>query len=107
VYFVVEVSRTKIKNITDEAFEKITGDPKANHALLYGISCFKQIAVTEAMRKLHPELTRSHVQKAVCVLSRAPIFGMLLSRLIPVTKIYFLQESFDDTQVWMSIQHNS
>ena len=42
------------------------------------------------MREVNKELTRSHLQKSVCVLSRVPLFGYLMSRLGPTTQAFFL-----------------
>lgn len=60
----------------------------ANH-ILYGITCFRQIKVTERMKELNPELTRSHMQKSICVLSEVPLFGSIEQKLTPATEAYF------------------
>jgi len=57
--------------------------------MLFGVSYFKQIKVTETMKAKNEELTRSHLQKAVCVVSLLPVFGYLKGRLAPTTKIFF------------------
>lgn len=57
--------------------------------MLFGVSYFKQIKVTEEMRKDQEELTRSHLQKAVCIISALPVFGYLRLRLAQATKLFF------------------
>ena len=41
------------------------------------------------MKKDQEELTRSHLQKAVCVISTLPVFGYLRMRLAQTTKLFF------------------
>lgn len=57
--------------------------------MLFGVSCFKQIRVTEHMKNNDKEITRSFVQKAVAVVSSLPLFGYLKMRLMVITKIFF------------------
>jgi len=85
--------------LSDEVFQKISNDTSSDHALLYGVSYFKQIPVTESMKQHDPDLVRSHVQKAVCVLSKIPVFGHLLAKLDPITKCYFTQDNFNETEI--------
>lgn len=51
--------------------------------MLYGVSYFKQIEITQSMREKDPELTRNYMQKSLCVLSTLPLYGYLLSRIGP------------------------
>jgi hypothetical protein len=64
--------------------------------LLFGVTYFKQIKVTETMRKNDPELTRSHIQKAICMISLEPLFGYIKKRLEPTIRAYFSLEVFSD-----------
>jgi len=99
VYFIVNLSKRQLEQVSEDSLIKPSNETADENLLLYGISFFKQIPVTESMKKRDPELTRSHLQKAVCILSRAPIFGHILAKLDPVTKCYFRQDDFEDTQV--------
>jgi len=100
VYFIVNINKKKFEKFDKEKFEAISKDHQSDHALLYGVSCFKQILVTEKMKEHDPDLTRSHVQKAVCILSKVPVFGYILAKLDPITKCYFMQDNFNDTEVF-------
>lgn len=57
--------------------------------MLFGVSYFKQIKVTEEMKQNNSEITRSYLQKAIAVLSTLPLFGYLKLRLAPTTKAFF------------------
>lgn len=57
--------------------------------MLFGVSYFKQIKVTEAMKEQNKEVTRSYIQKAVTVISSLPLFGYLKMRLSSTTKVFF------------------
>jgi hypothetical protein len=51
------------------------------------------------MRKYDPELTRSHIQKAICMISYEPLFGFIKKRLEPTIRAYFSLETFKDTSL--------
>lgn len=57
--------------------------------MLFGVSYFKQIKVTEDMKAHNAEITRSYLQKAIAVLSTLPLFGYLKLRLASTTKAFF------------------
>lgn len=57
--------------------------------MLFGVSYFKQIKVTEEMKLKNKEVTRSYIQKAVTVVSALPLFGYLKLRLSVTTKLFF------------------
>ena len=67
-----------------------------NGVKLYGVSCFKQKKLTKEMKESNPEYTRNYVQKSICILSKVPTFGWILSKLDPATKVYFNQPNFDN-----------
>lgn len=67
--------------------------------VFYGVSCFKQIPVSEEMKLQDKELTRGFLQKAVCIVSEVPLFGSIMSKLEPITKAYFKQNNFKDNEV--------
>ena len=63
------------------------------------MSCFKQIKVTNEMKEKDKDLTRSYIQKGICLVAEVPLFGSLMSKLEPITKAYFQQENFKDNEV--------
>lgn len=79
-------SHNKAQDYNFFNFEAIIDKQKK---MLFGVSYFKQIKLTEAMKAKNEQLTRSHVQKAVCVISLLPIFGYLKMRLALTTKLFF------------------
>ena len=69
--------------------------------VFYGVSCFRQIPVSEEMKAQDKELTRGFLQKAVCIVSETPLFGAIMSKLEPITKAYFKQNNFKDNEVFI------
>lgn len=57
--------------------------------MLFGVSYFKQIKVTQEMKDKNSEITRSYMQKALAVVSPFPLFGYLKLRLASTTKAFF------------------
>lgn len=57
--------------------------------MLFGVSYFKQIKVTEEMKANNHEITRSYMQKALAVISTLPLFGYLKMRLGSTIKVFF------------------
>lgn len=72
--------------------------PDAQGNLYYGVSCFRQIKSSELEVK-DEKVSRSFVQKSACVLSRIPIFGTLMIKLLPTTHAYFKQKNFTNTKI--------
>jgi hypothetical protein len=62
---------------------------KGKKKMLFGVSYFKQIKVTEDMKAKNNEITRSYLQKALAVISALPLFGYLKLRLSSTTKLFF------------------
>lgn len=62
---------------------------KDKKRMLFGVSYFKQIKLTENMKKNNPEFTRSYLQKAVAIVSTLPLFGYLKVKLCITTKVFF------------------
>uniref|UniRef100_A0AC34RJ36 UDENN domain-containing protein n=2 Tax=Panagrolaimus sp. JU765 TaxID=591449 RepID=A0AC34RJ36_9BILA len=77
---------------------------KANHAV-FGISCYRQIA-TEELTSKDKEITRSAVQKSVCVLSTIPLFGVLKNKLELITQTYFNEKDFSKFDVLRQMYTN-
>ncbi|CAH4037323.1 unnamed protein product [Pieris brassicae] len=65
---------------------------------VYGVSCFRQIPVEQVVQKTE-DMTRSSVQKSVCVICRAPLFGRLAVKLELVVRAWFLQGDFSQTKL--------
>ncbi|KAL1405262.1 hypothetical protein Q8F55_008888 [Vanrija albida] len=75
----------------------VATDVPANRTL-FGISCNRQIAAADLVRK-SSDVTRSMVQKAVVVIASQPVFGPVRDRLGVVTRAFFAQRDFGSTQI--------
>ncbi|VVC99295.1 unnamed protein product [Leptidea sinapis] len=71
-------------------------DPTDPTRTVYGISCFRQIPVEQVTQKTE-DMTRSSVQKSVCVICRAPLFGRLAVKMELVVRAWFMQGNFSET----------
>ena len=67
--------------------------------ILFGISCFRQIKVTQAMKEDEQENTRDSVQKSMCIISKLPLFGQMVSKLSITMLAYFNQDSLKDKNI--------
>lgn len=65
---------------------------------VYGVSCYRQIPV-EKLKIKTADVTRSTVQKSVCVLSRSPIYGYIEVKLSLIADAFFEQGDFDSTEI--------
>lgn len=72
--------------------------PDAHGNLYYGVSWFRQIKSSEIEVK-DVKVSRSFIQKSVWVLSRIPIFGTLMVKLLPTTHAFFNQKNFTDIKI--------
>ncbi|KAL2061079.1 hypothetical protein VTL71DRAFT_9131, partial [Oculimacula yallundae] len=73
---------------------------------LFGISCTRQMDSTALLNR-PADVTRSTVQKAVVVIADSPqFFGMLRERLGVVTKAWFAQRDFTDTEILKRFQES-
>uniref|UniRef100_A0A1I7UMM3 UDENN domain-containing protein n=1 Tax=Caenorhabditis tropicalis TaxID=1561998 RepID=A0A1I7UMM3_9PELO len=72
---------------------------------IFGISCYRQIDAKELLNK-SDDVTRASVQKAVCVLSRIPLFGPLKAKLEVITQAYFEQKDFSKVDVLAQMYTN-
>lgn len=70
--------------------------------ILFGVSCYQQVAASDELRKEDANVTRSSVQKAVVALSRFPLFGALQHRLKAATHVFF-SSLFKDKDVLRDI----
>uniref|UniRef100_A0A915PIA1 UDENN domain-containing protein n=1 Tax=Setaria digitata TaxID=48799 RepID=A0A915PIA1_9BILA len=72
---------------------------------VFGISCYRQISAKDLLNK-STDVTRSTVQKSVCVLSRIPLFGALTAKLQLITKAYFNERDFAKVEVLSQMYEN-
>ena len=64
---------------------------------VYGVACCRQIDSKEV--EPSTDITRSTVQKSVCVLSKYPLFGSVEAKLNQVTQAYFEVKDFSDVSI--------
>jgi len=64
-----------------------------SQSTVFGISCFKQID-TKDLKNKNDDVTRSTVQKSVCILSCLPLYGYLREKLQVATRVYFDEKDF-------------
>lgn len=74
--------------------------------LLYGISCYRQLRVTAAMKEDDQENTRECVQKAICVVSKLPLFGQFVSKLSITISTFFEQNTLKDKTIIEDLYNN-
>ncbi|XP_037937743.1 late secretory pathway protein AVL9 homolog [Teleopsis dalmanni] len=65
---------------------------------VYGISCYRQIPV-EKLKIRTADVTRSTVQKSVCILTRLPIYGYIEVKLSLIADAFFDQGDFSCTDL--------
>ncbi|KAH8416602.1 hypothetical protein KR222_010994 [Zaprionus bogoriensis] len=67
-------------------------------ASIYGVSCYRQIPV-ERLKIRTADVTRSTVQKSVCILARLPIYGYIEVKLALIADAFFDQGDFSCTEI--------
>ncbi|VDK45440.1 unnamed protein product [Anisakis simplex] len=72
---------------------------------VFGISCYRQISAEDLLNKSR-DVTRSTVQKSVCVLTRVPLFGILTAKLQLITQVYFNERDFAKVEVLSQMYNN-
>ncbi|KAI6188173.1 UDENN domain-containing protein [Aphelenchoides besseyi] len=72
---------------------------------VFGIACYRQIDTQSLISKKN-DVTRSYVQKSVCVLSTVPLFGMLKEKLQLITQSYFEEKDFSKVEVLQQMYAN-
>lgn len=65
---------------------------------VYGIACCRQIDV-QSLTHISKDVTRSTVQKSICVISQYPVFGFIEAKLDLVTHTYFNGKDFSDVKI--------
>ncbi|XP_046965063.1 late secretory pathway protein AVL9 homolog [Vanessa cardui] len=83
--------------LSDTIFFSLPGLTEPAHTV-YGISCFRQIPLEQVAQKTE-DMTRSSVQKSVCVICRVPLFGRLAVKMELVVRAWFLQGDFSQTKL--------
>ncbi|PAV83047.1 hypothetical protein WR25_02581 [Diploscapter pachys] len=76
-----------------------------SNSTVFGISCYRQIAADKLLSKSE-DVTRSTVQKSVCVLSRVPLYGVLKAKLQLITQAYFNERDFAKVEVLSQMYDN-
>ena len=87
---------------SDSTFFLIQNFPR----ILYGISCYRQLKITQAMKEDEQENTRDCVQKAMCIISTLPLFGQMVSKLSVTMLAYFNQDSLKDKKIIADLYSN-
>ncbi|KRZ17537.1 Late secretory pathway protein AVL9 -like protein, partial [Trichinella zimbabwensis] len=75
------------------------------NSTVYGVSYVRQIAA-EDLREKSNDITRSTVQKSICALSLSPLYGLLKPKLESISKVYFEQGDFKQTELLAEMYHN-
>ena len=65
---------------------------------IFGLACFRQIPTDELLNKT-ADMTRTTVQKSIVILSNEPILGSVRSKLGLVTRAFFEQKDFSQTEI--------
>lgn len=65
---------------------------------VFGVACCRQIEAN-VLLKTDDEITRSTVQKSICVLSRFPVFGFIKAKVSLVTHAFFNGKDFSNVQL--------
>lgn len=63
------------------------------HRTVHGVACYRQID-SKDLRNRTDDITRSTVQKSVCVLSYLPLYGLIQAKLELITHAYFDELDF-------------
>ena len=87
---------------SDSTFFLIQNFPR----ILFGISCYRQLKITQAMKEDEQENTRDCVQKAMCIISTLPLFGQMASKLSVTMLAYFNQDSLKDKKIIEDLYSN-
>ncbi|XP_063378225.1 late secretory pathway protein AVL9 homolog isoform X1 [Cydia fagiglandana] len=83
--------------LSDTIFFHLPGLTEPAHTV-YAISCFRQIPIEQVVQKTE-DMTRSSVQKSVCVVCQSPLFGRLAVKMELVVRAWFLQGDFSQTKL--------
>ena len=81
----------------DSVYFMLPSSSSLSHCV-YGVACCRQMAAGQ-LHQVDSEVTRSTVQKSVCVLCQFPAFKFLESRLELITHAYFNMKDFSDVSI--------
>ena len=79
--------------------------PTEDHGVVYGVSCYRQIDSNE-LTSVSSDITRSTVQKSVCVISKWPIYDFLISKVELTIHAYFNAKDLNDRELLIQTYHN-
>ncbi|KAK6165935.1 hypothetical protein SNE40_022741 [Patella caerulea] len=88
----------------DTVFFHLPGRNGSNKTV-YGVSCYRQMDAKDLKNK-DSEVTRSTIQKSVCVLSRLPLYGMIKAKLELITHAYFDERDFSKVELLEQTYNN-
>ncbi|XP_052800173.1 late secretory pathway protein AVL9 homolog isoform X2 [Mya arenaria] len=72
---------------------------------VYGVACYRQID-TKDLKIKTDDITRSTVQKSVCVLSNLPLYGLIEAKLELITHAYFQELDFSQVSLLEETYNN-
>ncbi|PVD30479.1 hypothetical protein C0Q70_09745 [Pomacea canaliculata] len=70
----------------------------ASEKTVYCVSCYRQIDAKDLLNRT-ADITRSTVQKSVCVISRLPLYGLIKAKLELITHAYFDERDFSKVEL--------
>ncbi|KAL3831475.1 hypothetical protein ACJMK2_023218 [Sinanodonta woodiana] len=77
----------------------------AHHRTVYGVACYRQMDAKDLVNKTD-DVTRSTVQKSVCVLSKLPLYGLIQAKLELITHAYFDECDFTKVELLEEMYKN-
>lgn len=81
-------------------------DQLFDQSLVYCVSCYKQVAVSDSLKEADSSVTRSTIIKAVVVVSRLPYYGLIAAKTESMTRVYFKQPNFKDKSCLIELYGN-
>lgn len=81
-------------------------DQLFDQSLVYCVSCYKQVAVSDSLKEADSSITRSTIIKAVVVVSRLPYYGLIAAKTESMTRVYFKQPNFKDKSCLIELYGN-
>ena len=78
---------------------------KSPSTVVHGVACCRQVDAKDVLSGSE-ELTRSTIQKSVCILSRIPVFGFIEAKLNLVTHAYFKSKDFSEVSILKDAFHH-
>eukprot|EP00128_Syssomonas_multiformis_P009472 Colp12_sorted_trinity150504_noHs@17514 len=76
----------------------IVADPENKGKKLFGVACYRQMESQKLVNR-GPDITRSTVQKSICVLTSLPLFGYVRTKTEMVTHAFFEQYDFSKKEL--------